>query len=322
MYFLGDLASSEALISSLYIDLRRRVNEWAGITKQTAQARMGYIGQHLVSIATGFPGGRSGARGKDLILPNNQYAEIKTCYRVDQLGKCRNCLTPVASIELVCHACGSSDIERKDDSKWLIGLRSFLDYETVLEPRSYYFVLFEFEDLNRPETIVASIWEVNPRVPGFAYALIDYKENIKSKSASGAPLNIWPHQLKFQLMRPRLIYRSYITIDDQIRTELFPGRDQPAEEELINLTEFSRARNLTADKLRLSADRLGLTLSGTGNRELIGSLVTEAQRTGITAGDFTDAVAYGIYRVDIEHHLAGLPDLLRRHLDESGLLTK
>lgn len=318
---LGDLASSEALISSLYIDLRRRVNDWAAITKQTAQARMGYVGQHLVSIATGFPGGRSGARGKDLILPDNQYAEIKTCYRVDQLGKCNNCLTAVASIEKICHACGSADITRKDDSKWLIGLSSVLDYETVIEPIHYYFVLFEFENLDQPDTIVASIWQVNPRCPGFAYALIDYKENIKSKSASAAPLNIWPHALKFQLMRPCLIYRSLIRSDDTIKTVMFPGRDKPLDETELDLAEFSRARNLTPDKLNLVAERLGLRIGGNNKKEMITSLLTGSRLAGTSPGDFADAIAYGIYRIDIEQHLPKLPALLRRHLDESGLLA-
>ena len=42
---------------------------------------MGYIGQHLVSVVTGFPGGKSGARGYDLVMDNGHYGEIKTCYK-------------------------------------------------------------------------------------------------------------------------------------------------------------------------------------------------------------------------------------------------
>lgn len=40
------------LINDLYLDLRRKVNYWSDITKQTPQAKMGYIGQHLVSIVS------------------------------------------------------------------------------------------------------------------------------------------------------------------------------------------------------------------------------------------------------------------------------
>src|SRR2546421_12920922 len=83
-YELGTVAASEAILTDLYINLRRAIAQWAAVTQQTPQARMGYIGQHLTSVVTGFPGGRSGARGKDLLLPDDKYAEIKTCYRVDQ----------------------------------------------------------------------------------------------------------------------------------------------------------------------------------------------------------------------------------------------
>ena len=321
MHKLGDLASSEALISELYIDLRRRVNSWADITKQTAQARMGYIGQHLVSIATGFPGGRSGARGKDLVLPDEEYGEIKTCYRVDQLGACIDCQAVVASIEKRCHSCDSENILRKDDSKWLIGIRTELEYAQIIEPKFYYLVLFEFEDLQNPDVIVASIWQVDPRVPGFAYAMIDYRQNIKSKSASGAPFNLWPHQLKFHLMRPCLIYRSLIRSDDTIETQIFPGRDEPPPPQMIDLAEFSRSRNLTEEKIETAADYLELgPVEGATKKAKINWLVEAAKAKGIGPGEFADGLAYGLYRSDIEEHLSGLPALLRKHLAEAELL--
>ena len=81
IHSLGTVEASEALITDLYIELWRRVNQWAAVTHQTAQARMGYIGQHLVSVATGYPGRRSGARGKDLILSDSEHAEIKALLR-------------------------------------------------------------------------------------------------------------------------------------------------------------------------------------------------------------------------------------------------
>ena len=67
-YTLGTIEASEALIKDLYIDLRAKVNAWSKITQQTPQARMGYVGQHLVSVVTGYPGGKSGARGYDLVI--------------------------------------------------------------------------------------------------------------------------------------------------------------------------------------------------------------------------------------------------------------
>lgn len=53
-YELGTIEASEQLIYDLYIDLRKKANHWASITHQTAQARMGYVGQHLVSVVTGY----------------------------------------------------------------------------------------------------------------------------------------------------------------------------------------------------------------------------------------------------------------------------
>ena len=47
-YTLGTIEASEALIKDLYIDLRAKVNAWSKITQQTPQARMGYVGQHLL----------------------------------------------------------------------------------------------------------------------------------------------------------------------------------------------------------------------------------------------------------------------------------
>lgn len=49
-YTLGTIEASEALIKDLYIDLRAKVNAWSKITQQTPQARMGYVGQHLVLL--------------------------------------------------------------------------------------------------------------------------------------------------------------------------------------------------------------------------------------------------------------------------------
>ena len=106
---LGTVEASEYLLKDLYLYLREKLANWAEVTHQTAQARMGYIGQHLVSVVTGFQGGKSGARGRDLIHPDGAYSEIKTCYRVDQLGSCKSCDAKIAAIEDKCSNCESTD---------------------------------------------------------------------------------------------------------------------------------------------------------------------------------------------------------------------
>lgn len=140
-----------ALLNDLYIELRRKVNYWSALTDQTAQARMGYIGQHLVSAVTGFKGGKSGARGKDLVISSSEYAEIKTCSRVDQLGVCRSCHSPVSPIETKCSFCSSDAIERREDSKWLISISeeypsssALIDSEDILINinKPNYFILY------------------------------------------------------------------------------------------------------------------------------------------------------------------------------------
>ena len=152
------LKNSELLLKELYLDLRKNLIKWANITKQTPQARMGYIGQHLTSIVTGFSGGKSGARGRDIILNEKKFGEIKTCYRIDQLGMCKNCNNQVASFELICSICGSNKIDRKDDSKWLITIKDEMELSEVFEPSVYYLVLFEFVNFNKPTDINALIY--------------------------------------------------------------------------------------------------------------------------------------------------------------------
>lgn len=318
---LGSLESSEQLIKDLYVELRQKISVWASITKQTAQARMGYIGQHLVSVVTGFPGGRSGARGKDLVLPDGEFAEIKTCYRVDQLGKCNTCGSGVSALELECPNCESKDIRRNDDSKWLIGIQHEEEFSEVLKPKYYYLVLFDFTDLQKPDTIRASIWRVDPLAPGFAYCLIDYYKNIKAASKSGAPFNLWPFQLKFELMRPLLIYQSFILPDNTIQTRVFPGRDAGEHYPLSPLPTFSRSQNLTLGKVQEFAAMLGLTLPNSTNK----AALLEAAQAQITARKLgfdtvVDALARTLYRAEVAPHLAGLPATMREQMAAAKLL--
>ena len=311
---LGDLQSSEKLISDLYIYLRKRINTWAAITHQTAQARMGYVGQHLTSVVTGFPGGKSGARGHDLVLPNNEYAEIKTCYRVDQLGRCNSCNVRIASIERECSECGSKDIKRNDDSKWLIGIRHDEEFAQILEPKAYYLVLFDFVDLQSPDAIRSSIWEVNPKLPGFAYCMVDYRLNIQARSESKASFNLWPYQLKFCLMRPTLIYRSTIsTVSDSISTEIFPGRDQAQLHSLDSLDEYSRSQNLTPDKIKFLSKLLDITDELPERRKLDSLKFIQEHITNeeIAPAVAADKVATALYLQDIKTRIAELPEPLK-----------
>ena len=245
-YRLGEVAASELLLTDLYVALRRSLLSWSRVTLQTPQARMGYVGQHLTSVVTGIPGGRSGARGDDLFDPTNgRCYEIKTCTRVDQLGLCGKCGASVAAVERECPVCKSEKIVRKDDSKWLITPQTDADMTTLFDPTTYFLVLFDFEDLQKAENINARIYAVDPQTPGFNLCMVDYWHNIRSKSVSKAPFNLWPFSFKFELMSPELIYHAVIKQDDSITTMIFPGRDKPVKVGLSSLASLARARTFT-----------------------------------------------------------------------------
>lgn len=260
---------------------------------------MGYIGQHLTSIVTGYPGGKSGARGYDLILPNHEHAEIKTCYRVDQLGSCNACKAVVSSIENLCSSCASDNILRKDDSKWLITISNDEEFEIVLEPKYYYFVLLEYEELNNTQNrnIIASIWKVDSEAKGFGYCLIDYYLNIRAASKSKAPFNMWPYQLKFYLTKPELIYRSIIAADDTIDTKIFPTLNNSVQTELPELTTFSRTTTLTVSNLESIITRLDPTfkMKRHTKKQLLAEIETIRRNTNMRNDVLCDILAEEIY---------------------------
>lgn len=314
-YKLGTIEASEALIKDLYIDLRTKVNAWSEITQQTPQARMGYIGQHLVSVVTGYPGGKSGARGYDLVISQNQYGEIKTCYRVDQLGACNKCSAVVSSLETECAVCGSSDINRKDDSKWLISIRNDDEFTRILDPQYYYFVLFEFESIydNTNNNIIASIWEVNPKNKGFAYCMMDYYLNIRSKSTSKAPFNMWPYALKFALTEPTLIYRSKITMEGDIITDIFPTKNNIKLDELQTLNCYAGATTISVDDIKNIIKYYKPTVSNMGSNK--NKLLTELEeiRTslGISNADLCNRFVDEIYLPRLLPKKTAIPEKLR-----------
>ena len=319
-YKLGTLEASEALIKDLYIDLRTKVNEWSEITNQTPQARMGYVGQHLVSVVTGYPGGKSGARGYDLVMNDGAYGEIKTCYRVDQLGSCNKCGAVVSSLETHCATCSSIDINRKDDSKWLISLRTDKEFEEVIKPLKYYFVLFEFEDLSDAtnNNIVASIWEVDPKEKGFAFCMIDYYLNIRAKSKSKAPFNMWPHEFKFSLTKPTLIYRSKIKSDGTIHTIIFPSLNNSKRDMLKQLTAYSRATTITDTSVknvihRFSPEENVRYASKSDCLKLLEKMRTEKN---ISNDELCDAFAEEIYLPLILPYKDSIPESIKRYYKE------
>lgn len=312
---------SEQLIKELYVDLRKKVNKWSEITKQTPQARMGYVGQHLASIVTGYPGGKSGARGYDMIIDdcdrnNIKYAEIKTCYRVDQLGKCNVCNSAVSSLEKECSFCGSTNIKRNDDSKWLITMKNEEDLNLTFEPMFYYFVLFEFEEINNPENsnIIASIWRVKTDEPGFFLCMLDYYFNIRSKSTSQAPFNMWPYMLKFYLTKPIKIYEAVIYEDDKIETKLLDNY-KTKEDELDDMKKYSNSTNLTVDVLKNVYKILEIDVKGNKSKKELLKLLQE-RRGQINNSYLADVISYAMYYDKIEKYIPEMPEHIQARIKE------
>ena len=313
---LGTEECVNQLLKDLFINLRKKVNRWSKLTGQTSQAKMGYIGQHLVSAVTGFKGGKSGARGKDLILSNGQYAEIKTCTKVDQLGKCKDCGEPVSFFETRCPKCGSINVLKKDDSKWLINIKKETSPENgpqdsedvltnILKPTYYFFVLFEFEDIEDVKSpIVVTIYRVNPNQNGFVLCMLDYFYNLKHKTA----FNMWPHMLKFDLCNPQIIYRSKIKSNDSIETIVFKPHEP--EETPFTLHKYIRSNNFKKYCHNVLAE-YGIELSDNyTTTEILDKIEQFNETHNLSHSERRTMFAKGFYRERIE--------LLKSELEQKG----
>lgn len=321
-YTLGTIEATNQLLTDLYIRLKSDVNKWSLITNQTPQARMGYIGQHLVSVVTGFPGGKSGARGYDLVISDNEYGEIKTCYRVDQLGKCNICGNSVSSLEIKCSNtnCNSTDINRNDDSKWLISIRNDNELSKISEPLFYYFVLFEFDNINDKNNndIITSIWKVNPKLPGFELCMLDYYYNIRANSNSKAAFNMWPHMLKFHLTRPTLIYSSIIRENNTIDTLIFENDlNYINETPLLPLSEYSRSTNLTIPVLDRLCENLNIEVAEKykkNKRLYLNELENIRLSKNISNSILSDELSKALYTDKLTQHYNLIPINLRNFI--------
>ena len=254
-------------------------------------------------------------RGYDLVIDDERHGEIKTCYRVDQLGSCNACGAVVSSLETECAVCRSTSINRKDDSKWLIAIRNNDEFAKLLDPYRYYFVLFEFESIydSNNNDIIASIWEVDPKSKGFAYCMIDYYLNIRSQSTSKAPFNMWPHMLKFALTEPTLIYRSKITNDGNIITDVFPSKNNTYSDVLLPLSSYSGSTTISVANIKNVIKKYSPSARVNGlNKEKLLQLLEDIRKTNnITNADLCNKFADEIYLPKIVLKKADIPLSLR-----------
>lgn len=202
------------LLDELVLSPRVNALKWSAVTKQTPNIKIGYPGQHLASLITGMPGERTGARGNDLI----DGSEVKSCSRIDQLDVCKACKASVARSEAVCSACGSTNIDRKDDSKWLFTIRNEADLNVLVKDVNRVVLLigdypdFDKGDFSTLRFQAFEIWTHSPRNKRFAELMTNYYRNIylahkKNNAAkTPAPKNFWPYSYQFYLCNPILVF--------------------------------------------------------------------------------------------------------------------
>ena len=216
------IRNNERLIKGFILDMiitpGRLAHKWAAITNQTPNLKIGYPAQHLASLITGMQGTATGARGNDII----DGSEVKACSKVDQLDKCRNCGHGVLRSAIVCPYCGSKDIKRNNDSKWLIAVRSEDELRMLLEetPRFIFIVTDypEFENNNFSDIRIRAfeIWVSSKRCKHFRellgnYYNFIYKEHIYNNSSqTPAPKNLWPYKFPFYMCNPIKVFECLI----------------------------------------------------------------------------------------------------------------
>lgn len=203
-------------INDLIIKPRISIHKWSLITKQTPTLKIGYIGQHLASLIIGMEGDRTGARGHDII----DGTEVKSCTKVDQVDSCKDCKGRVMRSENLCSHCGSSEIFRKNDSKWLFSIRTIDELHQLTIHINRVFLLisdypyFKQNDFTTVRFEAFEIYPKNPRMSIFSDLLTNYyHDNYKKKAENNkltAPMNFHPYSYQFYICNPIKVFSCII----------------------------------------------------------------------------------------------------------------
>ncbi|WP_373479284.1 MamI family restriction endonuclease [Geminocystis sp.] len=175
--------------------------------------------QHLASLITGIKGRKTGARGDDL----EDGTEVKSCSRIDQMDKCKDCQSPVARSEIICSNCASSNIERKEDSKWLFTIRNENDLKVLTDDiKRILLILADYPNFAQQdyETLrfqAFEIWNNSNRHIRFKEIMTNYYHQIylvnksKNPKQTPAPQNFWPYKYQFYLCNPILTFSCLVS---------------------------------------------------------------------------------------------------------------
>lgn len=238
-------------LQEIVVAPRKNIEKWAKETGQTAGLRLGYIGQHLASLAVGMKGTSTGARGKDII----DGSEVKSCYRIDQVDTCKKCKKEgykeedarVARYETKCPRCGSKNIKRNKDSKWLFSIRNEDDYKDLVENTERIVLVLgdypEFDEnkFDKLRFQVFEIWVQSERNKIFKERITYYYEKVylpdrkkyedKEKKSPPASENFYPDKIPFFFSNPILVFSCIIDEKNNINIEKYvqPASDRMKE---------------------------------------------------------------------------------------------
>ncbi|CAM4005513.1 MamI family restriction endonuclease [Shewanella aquimarina] len=227
------------LLDQLVLAPRVKALEWSHVTKQTPNMKIGYPGQHLASLITGVHGSRTGARGDDL----EDGSEVKSCSRVDQLDSCKDCSNKVLRIEAVCPHCGSENLKRMDDSKWLFTVKTEDELKLLTEDIERVFLTiadypnFSANDFETIRFQAFEIWNTDVRHEHFKTIMSNYYYKIflehikKNPNKTPAPKNFWPYSYQFYLCNPIKVFQATVSdanTEPKVEIDLFvdPSKDR------------------------------------------------------------------------------------------------
>lgn len=214
-----NIAKIKKFIQDMIIVPRQKAHYWAKITNQTPNLKIGYPAQHLASLICGMKGTATGARGEDIV----DGSEVKGCSKIDQSDKCKNCQKTVLRTDETCPYCGSKNIKRNNDSKWLIGIKSDDELRMLLEetPRFIFIVTdypqFELQDYDTLRIRAFEVWVKSRRCIHFRTLMKNYYEYIFKEhkkinlNKNPAPKNLFPDNFPFYMCNPIKTFECIIT---------------------------------------------------------------------------------------------------------------
>lgn len=251
------------LLKELVLDPRVKALDWSKLTKQTPNMKIGYPGQHLASLITGVEGVRTGARGDDL----EDGTEIKSCSRVDQLDNCKECKKKLLRIEPACPHCGSTKINRMNDSKWLFSVKSEDELDLLTNKIERIFLTisdypnYDKGDFSSIRFQAFELWNNCERHNNFKTLMENYYHKIflehikKNPKKTPAPKNFWPFSYQFYLCNPVKVFEAIVE-----NADLKPKIDikllvSPEEDRSTLTSEPMPIELLNHDELRQIVDR-------------------------------------------------------------------